>query len=141
MENLGDRFDDRFGDRFGDRLAWIAAGVIFLGILITYDAHASPLSGEEQQCSNLSRYALVARSLAEARVDKQAARGVLDKMYKTDERGSQLASLVLDLAYREKSFAGVFATQFEAACLGKRPLLTMPERLPGNLGDGKALVM
>lgn len=126
-------------DRFADRLAWLAAGLVFLGILTTYDAKASP--ADDQQCSNLSRYALVARSLAEAKVDKQAARGVLERMYKTDARGSQLASLVLDYAYSETSYAGVFATQFETACLGKRPTLSMPDRPPGNLGDGKALVM
>jgi hypothetical protein len=128
-------------ENLGDRLAWLAAGVIFLGILTTYDAKAASLSADERQCSNLSRYALVARSLAQANVDKDAARGVLDKMYKTDARGSQLASLVLDYAYREKSYAGVFATQFEMACLGKRPQIHMPDQLPGNLGDGKALVM
>lgn len=128
-------------DNLGDRLAWLAAGIVFLGILTTYDAKAASQSADEQQCANLSRYALVARSLAEAKVDKGAARGVLGRMYKTDERGSQLASLVLDHAYRETSYAGVFATQFEAACLGKRPSISMPDRLPGHLGDGKALVM
>lgn len=123
-------------DNLGDRLAWLAAGIIFLGILTMHDAKAA-VPPDERQCSNLSRYALVARSLAEAKVDKNAAREVLGRMYKTDARGSELASLVLDHAYREKSYAGVFATQFEAACLGKRRSTSMP----GHLGDGRAMVM
>jgi hypothetical protein len=112
-----------------DRIAWLAAGVIFLGIIALHDAKAAPpvppmamapAAPSEQQCANLSRYALVARSLAEAKVDKPTARGVLQRMVRTDDRGHLLAALVLDHAYREKSYAGVFATQFEEACLGKR---------------------
>ena len=128
-------------ENFTDRLAWLAAAVVFLGIITMYDAKASPPAPDRQQCSNLSRYALVARSLAEARVDKEAARDVLQRMYKTDERGSLLASLVLDHAYREKSYAGVFATQFETACLGNRRSAGMPDRPATTLGDGKALMM
>ena len=121
-----------------DRIAWLAAGVIFLGIIALHDAKAAPpiphmatapAGPSGQQCANLSRYALVARSLAEARVEKPTARQVLQRMYRTDGRGSLLAAIVLDHAYRETSYAGVFATQFEEACLGKRRpiLLDSPE--------------
>jgi len=126
--------------RFADRLAWLAAGAVFLGIIILNDANASPLPGDERQCAHLSRYALVARSLAEAKVDKQAARGILKKMYTTDDEGSRLASLVLDYAYRETSYAGVFATQFENACLANRQNTSMPDR-PAQRLRFKPLVM
>lgn len=106
-----------------DRLARALASLLLIGILVLPGARAdaraesvSPAS-DRDQCTHLSRYALAARALAEASVDRQAAGAILDRMMRADQRVALIAARVLEHAYREKTWPPRFADQVEAACL------------------------
>lgn len=108
-----------------DRLAQVAASLLFLGLSVLHHASAADLAAmpsvsDRDQCTHLSRYALAARALAEASVDRQVASAVLDRMMLADRRVALIAARVLDHAYREKTWPPRFADQVEAACLALR---------------------
>lgn len=100
-----------------DNIGWLAAGLLLLGLIVQHDASAADPGPGAQQCASLARYALIARAFSEAKVGKQRAKSVLSRVYQTDPRGSQLAGLVLDYAYRDKSPAEAFSLQLESSCL------------------------
>ena len=108
-----------------DRLAQVAAGLLLLCLSVLPHASAAglatvPATSDREQCTQISRYALAARALAEARVERQVASAVLDRMMLADQRIALIAARVLDHAYREKNWPPRFADQVEAACLALR---------------------
>jgi len=110
-----------------EKLAWLAAALLLLQIIGAHDARAAttPISSEE--CAVISRYAVAARALAEARVDKKVATGVLRRMHtnlmpasthhaESDSRWHRLSAGIVDYAYRARSYPSSFVADFEAAC-------------------------
>jgi hypothetical protein len=78
---------------------------------------SSAQEGPEQDCASLGEVALVARALAEEKVDKPRAHSILRRIYEIpDEQARRLARVVVESAYKDTSSAGEFALKFEAVC-------------------------
>lgn len=105
----------------GERLGWLVVGMLFLLILGVYDARGAPTVQDEQECAELADMALVARALAEEKIEQPRARSVLSRIYvMPDERAQLLARLLIDSAYRDSLPPGQFATRFQVACVVNR---------------------
>ena len=91
----------------------LAAAILFAGA-----AQGAPAATSGQKCANLTEVALLARALAEAKVEKPRAHAVLRRMYSIpDEQAQSFARLVLDSAYTDTAPAGEFAQKFEVVCI------------------------
>jgi hypothetical protein len=90
-------------------------GISFAAVALALAAQAG--SATEQNCTGVSDIALLARALAEEKVDKPRAHSILRRMYEIpDEPARRLASLVVESAYRDTSSASEFALKLEAVC-------------------------
>ncbi len=92
---------------------------VALGSLLVATVQASPAEPPQyrQDCSSLAEVALLARALAEEKIDKPRAGSILARMYEIpDERARRLARLVLESAYRDDSPADQFASKLEVMC-------------------------
>jgi hypothetical protein len=88
----------------------ISAAVLGLSI-------AAPVLAENQECASLSDAGLLARALAEEKVEKRRAHAILRRIYEIpDDRSRRLARLVVESAYRDSSPASEFALKLEAVC-------------------------
>jgi hypothetical protein len=128
-----------------DNLAWLAAALLLLQIIGAHEARAATTSPATpavraapvttapaaritgRECAAISQYAVAARTLAEARVDKDAAVEVLRRMHtnllpasagapESDSRWHQFSAGIVDYAYRARSYPASFVTDFETAC-------------------------
>jgi hypothetical protein len=71
-----------------------------------------------QKCANLSEVALLARALAEEKVDKSQAHAIVRRMYSVgDAQSRSFARLVIESAYSATASAGEFAQKFEVVCI------------------------
>ena len=92
----------------------LAGAALALGSL-TASAQGGP--GPGQDCTSLGEVALVARALAEEKVDKPRAHSILRRIYEIpDEQARRLARVVVESAYKDSSPAGEFALKFETVC-------------------------
>src|SRR6185436_16199903 len=66
------------------RTICLAAAILFAGV-----AQGAPAATSGQKCANLTEVALLARALAEAKVEKPRAHAVLRRMYTIPDEQSQ----------------------------------------------------
>ena len=94
-----------------------------IGSLLALGANANAAEPAQtgQDCANLAEVALLARALAEEKIEKPRAQSILARIYDIpDEQARSLARLVLESAYRDSSPADEFASKFEVVCRASR---------------------
>jgi hypothetical protein len=96
--------------------------VLAFGLLLPAAAQAAPRAESAQECSVAADMAVVARSLAEERIQQPKAAAIMARIYDVgeSERGSQIMKDILDTAYSSKSDGqpGVkFAEELFTACM------------------------
>jgi hypothetical protein len=95
--------------------------VIAVGLLLGAQGAWSAPRDSGPDCSAFSEVALLARALAEERIDKPRAQAILKRVYNLpDEPARKLARQVLESAYRDSSTPADFAVNFETVCIVKR---------------------
>lgn len=99
-----------------------AVGVaIAVGLLFGAPGAWSATRDSGPDCSAFSEVALLARALAEEKIDKLRAQAILKRVYNLpDEPARKLARQVLESAYRNTSTPAEFAVDFETVCIVKR---------------------
>jgi hypothetical protein len=120
-------------------LTMSAAATLAFGVAC---AHAAAPESGGQDCASLGEVALLARALAEEKVDKPRAHSILRRMYEIpDAEARQLARLVVESAYRDSSPAGEFALKFEAVCTVNGGDITSLLNRGGSKAAARAKVM
>jgi hypothetical protein len=98
---------------------WPAA-VVALALLLAASALGAPRAESPQECTVAADMAVVARSLAEERVQRPKAGAIMSRIYDTgaSEHGKELMRQILDAAYLKKdSSIENFAEELFVACL------------------------
>jgi hypothetical protein len=118
----GRLMDDDLGSFESETTAkWLAiAIVVLLAAAWTSVALAAPRAENAQECTIAADMAVVARALAEERVEQPTAALIMKRIYNVSPspRGQELMSTILDTAYREKqSSASAFANKLYLACI------------------------
>jgi len=117
----GRRMDDDLGDlETASTTKWVGVAIVVLlatawGSL----ALAAPRAESAQECTIAADMAVVARALAEERVEQPMAEQIMRRIYNVSPspRGQELMRTILDTAYREKQSASAFANKLYLACM------------------------
>ncbi len=85
-------------------------------------ASAAPHAQDAEECTLAADMAIVARALAEERLDAGRAETVMRRIYDLSASADreELMRAILDAAYREREPAGKFATRLFGVCLLER---------------------
>jgi hypothetical protein len=93
-------------------------------LLLAWPAAASgaPQARNAQECTLAADMAIVARALAEERLDPGRAETVMRRIYDLSLAADreELMRAILDAAYREREPAGRFATRLFGVCMLER---------------------
>ena len=83
-------------------------------------ALAAPRAENAQECTIAADMAVVARALAEERVEQPTAEQIMRRIYNVSPspRGQELMRNILDTAYREQQSASSFANKLYLTCMG-----------------------
>jgi len=99
---------------------WLAIPILLL-LAVAWGpvALAAPRAENAQECTIAADMAVVARALAEERVEQPAAELIMKRIYNVSpsQRGQELMRTILDTAYREKQSASAFANKLYLACM------------------------
>jgi len=92
---------------------------VLLVIAWSTAAFAAPRAENAQECTIAADMAVVARALAEERVEQPAAEQIMQRIYNVSPsaRGQELMRTILDTAYRERQSASAFANKLYLACM------------------------
>jgi hypothetical protein len=115
--------DDDLGDLeqdFAIAAKWLGISLVLLLLLASGSAaFAAPHAENEQECTVAADMAVVARALAEEKLEAPKAELVMRRIYEVSPlRGEELLRTILEAAYREREPAGEFASKLFAACMG-----------------------
>jgi hypothetical protein len=115
--------DDDLGDLEQDFAAaakWLGIAIALLLLLAWGSAvFAAPRAENEQECTIAADMAVVARALAEERLEPPRAELIMRRIYDVapSARGQELLQTIIEAAYREREAAGEFASKLFVACM------------------------
>jgi hypothetical protein len=114
--------DDDLGDLEQDftfAAKWLGIAIALLLLLAWVSAaFAAPRAENEQECTVAADMAVVARALAEEKLEAPKAKLIMRRIYEVSpQRGEELLQTILEAAYREREPAGEFATKLFTACM------------------------
>ncbi len=97
-------------------------GRVFLTLLFAVWSSAglaAPRAENAQECTIAADMAVVARALAEERVEQPTAEQIMRRIYNVSPspRGQELMRTILDTAYRDKQSASAFANKLYLTCM------------------------
>ena len=114
--------DDDLGDLqqdFAVAAKWL--GISFARVLLLAwgsVAFAAPRAENEQECTVAADMAVVARALAEEKLEAPKAELIMRRIYNlSPSRGEELLQTIIEAAYRKVEPAGEFASKLYAACM------------------------
>jgi hypothetical protein len=98
---------------------WLGISIALLLLLAWGSAaFAAPRAENEQECTVAADMAVVARALAEEKLEAPKAKLIMRRIYDVSpQRGEELLQTILEAAYREREPAGEFATKLFTACM------------------------
>lgn len=93
--------------------------VVLLGGIAASAAFAAPRAESAVECGIAADMAVVARSLAEEKVQRPQASAIMARIYDVSQsaRGRELMRDILDAAYRNEGDSQKFADELFAACM------------------------
>jgi len=112
--------DDLDNLEAGNPTKWLAVAMLaLLTAAWTALALAAPRAENAQECTIAADMAVVARALAEERVEQSAAEQIMRRIYNVSPspRGQELMRTILDTAYHEQQSASAFANKLYLACM------------------------
>lgn len=113
--------DDDLGElEYVNTAKWLGVAIaVLLVIAWSSVAFAAPRAENAQECTIAADMAVVARALAEERVEQPAAEQIMRRIYNVSPsvRGQELMRTILDTAYREQQSASAFANKLYLACM------------------------
>jgi len=114
-DDLGD-----LGQDFASAAKWLGVAIVLL-LAIAWGSAAigAPRAENERECTVAADMAVVARALAEERLDQPKAGLIMRRIYDVSPsaRGQQLLQTILQAAYRQREPAGKFASKLFAVCM------------------------
>ena len=115
--------DDDLGDLeqdFASAAKWLGIAIVLLFALAWGSAAISaPRAENERECTVAADMAVVARALAEERLEPPKAELIMRRIYDVSPsaRGQQLLQTILQAAYRQREPAGKFASKLFTVCM------------------------
>ena len=114
--------DDDLGDLQQDFVIaaqWLGISIALVLLLAWGSvASAAPRAENEQECTVAADMAVVARALAEEKLEVPKAELIMRRIYNISPlRGEELLQTILEAAYRKVEPAGEFASKLFAACM------------------------
>jgi len=114
--------DDDLGDLQQDFVIaaqWLGISIALVLLLAWGSvASAAPRAENEQECTVAADMAVVARALAEEKLEVPKAELIMRRIYTISPlRGEELLQTILEAAYRKVEPAGEFASKLFAACM------------------------
>jgi hypothetical protein len=113
--------DDDLGDLEQDftlAAKWLGIAIALLLLAWGSAAFAAPRAENEQECTVAADMAVVARALAEEKLEVPKAELIMRRIYNVSpQRGEELLQTILEAAYREREPAGAFASKLFTACM------------------------
>lgn len=104
-----------------DASKWLGIAIlVLLAAAWSAVALAAPRAENAQECTIAADMAVVARALAEERVEQPAAEQIMRRIYNVtpSPRGQELMRTILDSAYRDQQSASAFASKLYLTCMG-----------------------
>lgn len=115
-DDLGDLEQD-----FASAAKWLGVAILLLLALAWGSAAmAAPKAESERECTIAADMAVVARALAEERLERPKAELIMRRIYDVSPsaRGQELLKTILQAAYQQRDVtAGKFATKLFAVCM------------------------
>lgn len=99
---------------------WLAVTIVVILVAAWSSiALAAPRAENAQECTIAADMAVVARALAEERVEQPMAEQIMRRIYNVSPspRGQELMRTILETAYRDKQSASAFANKLYLACM------------------------
>jgi hypothetical protein len=114
--------DDDLGDLqqdFAVAAKWLGISMALVLLLAWGSvAFAAPRAENEQECTVAADMAVVARALAEEKLEAPKAELIMRRIYNISAlRGEELLQTILEAAYREREPAGAFASKLFTVCM------------------------
>jgi hypothetical protein len=99
---------------------WLGVAILLL-LALAWGAAAigAPRAENERECTVAADMAVVARALAEERLDKPKAELIMRRIYDVSPsaRGQAMLQTILQAAYRQREPAGKFASKLFTVCM------------------------
>jgi hypothetical protein len=115
--------DDDLGDLeqdFASAAKWLGIAILLLLALAWGSAaFAAPRAANERECTIAADMAVVARALAEERLERPKAELIMRRIYDVTPsvKGQELLKTILQAAYQHREPAGKFASKLFTVCM------------------------
>ena len=115
--------EDNFGDLeqdFASAAKWFGVAILLLFVIAWGStAFAAPRAENERECTIAADMAVVARALAEERLERPKAELIMRRIYDVSPtaRGQEMLKTILQAAYQHREPAGKFASKLFSVCM------------------------
>ena len=114
-DNVGDLEQD-----FASAAKWFGVAIVLLFLIAWGSAAlAAPRAENERECTIAADMAVVARALAEERLERPKAELIMRRIYDVTPtaRGQEMLKTILQAAYTQREPAGKFASKLFLVCM------------------------